>query len=49
MPYCPKCAGKLTKRKNPKAYYCRRHGFVRKVMSPKSFSEEINKETKNDS
>lgn len=33
MAICPKCGtGKATKRKD--GFYCRRHGFVRKINTP---------------
>jgi ribosomal protein L37AE/L43A len=34
MPYCPKCVEKLSKRKSARAYYCKKHGFVRKIRTP---------------
>ena len=35
-PKCPKCAANLVKRKNPKAYHCQRHGFVRLIGTPQT-------------
>ncbi len=34
MPNCPRCSAKLTKRKSTRSYHCKRHRFVRDIMSP---------------
>lgn len=43
MPRCPKCEGKLTKNRTTMSYGCKRHGFVRKIMSPNQSKEDTNK------